>query len=174
MSRATTFSSWRIKMAKKNRSPEETKFLKLFGASDLNLNDAQGLESPFDTELGMGFSHTWDVPLSPVLPMPLDYPFELSTPLNVHGQIQTGDESPVPADKAGSFLPALTAGTVKSEQVSHDTGKNELDELLAFLSQAGHSVSEVKALPSGAMRITVDDLMAMSQVRQPSLVRVRD
>jgi len=46
------------------------------------------------------------------------------------------------------------------------------DGLLLFLKQNGQKIAEVKALPSGFVRITVDDLIAAAKIREPEYVRV--
>ena len=68
-----------------------------------------------------------------------------------------------------AHLPVCVPESVQKHQASDSQA--ELEVLLYSLDESGLRVSELKALPSGAMRITVDDLFGR-QVRQAEFVRV--
>lgn len=55
-------------------------------------------------------------------------------------------------------------------EAGHASSAETLSELLGFLKEAGQHVSEVKALPSGAVRINVDELLSGMKAREHEYV----
>jgi len=58
------------------------------------------------------------------------------------------------------------------KEKSQETNEKNLKTLLDFLSEAGQNVSELKALPSGTVRITVDDLLMSQKSKEAEFARV--
>ena len=74
-----------------------------------------------------------------------------------------------PPTACDAHLPVCAPKRDQNQQVSDS--QTELEVLLYSLDESGLRVSELKALPSGAMKITVDDLFG-KQAREAEFVRV--
>ena len=149
MSRACVLNVRKLRK-RKMRTPEEARFMTLFGATDLYLNYAGEINRVSADDLGP--APLVGVPLSSPLPVPLALP--LSGSLSPERQREA--EALVPTRIEGP-RPAMTAKTSQQEEPDETPDANALEDLLGFLGEAGLGVSEVKALPSGATRITVKD-----------------
>ena len=161
------------KRRRRYRSQEEAKFMSFFGATDLCLKNLQGIDNISATYSSGGLGSSWDVPLSSAEPLPSELaPIPLPAPESAAGEACRRSRDVILPPKRESTVPALASGAGCIEQHDQDTRVNELEELIEFLGEKGHKVAEVKALPAGITRITVEDLLSKKNVREPELVKV--
>jgi hypothetical protein len=122
-----------------------------------------------NSDFDLGYNQSNDALLALETPMPWGYP-ESDWPAANTGQLEpvTINESHT-ARQAQTHFPVCAPQSVQNQQASNSQA--DLEALLYSLDESGLRVSELKALPSGAMRITVDDLFG-NQVREPEFVRV--
>ena len=161
------------KLAKKARTPEEANLMRFFGATDLSLKYSQDSKHSI-SDLGMGLTPALGV--TPFLPelAPLDHVFDEFAFKGVYGEFsETGQWTMLPA-KGTDVVPDSTGNTVLNRQLNQGSNTGELQELLSFLDNGGLKVGEVRALPSGGIKITLDELIAIKQTKEPELVRVGD
>lgn len=169
MSRAYTTNTRTIKKRqKKMRTPEETRFMKFFGATDLHNSYANGLDMLSVQDHVMGFQASLNIPLPMAAPLPLDEIPLVS--VSEHREIRSSvRESAVP-ELTGYVVPAIESGAGLKES-GHEIERNDAQILVEFLEEMGQKVHEVKALPAGITRITVADLIGAQKGREPELVR---
>ena len=157
------------KRFKKPRTPEETKFMSFFGATDLYNSYSQGFDRLSLQDPVMDLQASSNVPVPLALPMSLDELSLLSATdhQETHPSVQ-GSALPV---MNKHVVPDLESG-VNPDQSYHDTENNDVEILIGFLEEMGQKVHEVKALSAGLTKITLADLMGAQKVREPELVRV--
>jgi hypothetical protein len=168
MSKAYTIDTTTIKERKRNnRTPEETRFLGFFGATNLYNSYANGLDMLSVQDSAMGFQASMDIPL------PMDAPLQLGmiplASVPEHREIRLPVKEPVLHDSTGYVVQATEAGDDLNEG-DRAIEKNDAQLLVEFLEEMGQKVHEVKALPAGVTRITVADLIGAQKAREPELV----
>jgi len=168
MSRAYTTNTRTIKKRqKKLRTPEETTFMKFFGAKDLCNSYVNGLHMISAQDPAMEFQASMTVPLPMDVPLSLEEIPLASLPERKESW-SSFREYTVPKS-IGYVVPAIESGAGLNES-AQDTERNDAQVLVEFLEEMGQKVHEVKALSAGITRITVADLMGARQVREPELV----
>ncbi|MDY6988920.1 MAG: hypothetical protein SWQ30_12790 [Thermodesulfobacteriota bacterium] len=170
MSGAHVTNMQMLRRAKKIRSPEDAKFMKMFGATDVYLNSSQGLEGIPVDGWNPGLSPDSFVPLSDDLVMPADYaplwdPSEMP-PKKETQKVESAAMSPETKDQL------IQANGTNNDQVDELQGEEEVDELVSFFGDAGFTVGEVKTLPSGTTRITLEDLFGPMQAKEREFARL--
>jgi hypothetical protein len=123
------------------------------------------------TGYALGYDHSNDAQLGVKIPMPWGYPVsDWFTPKT--GQLKPlNNNDSRTACEADVHLPVCAPKKIQNQQACKNQA-DELEGLLYELDAAGLRVSGMKALPSGAMRITVDDLLGKKHLREPEFVRV--
>jgi len=159
-----------LRRAKKIRSPEDAKFMKLFGATDLYLNNTKGIGPVAMPDLGLNSDLGWAAPISSGIPLSSD------SFIPIRPVTQRDAVIPKQAKASMSSTQTETKGDRKepsfAEGEAHSSEKHEVGELLSFLDEAGVGVGEVKTLPSGATKITLEDLFGPMHTKEPEFVRV--
>ena len=122
-----------------------------------------------NSDFALGYDTSNHALLGPEMHMPWGYP-EPGWPAAQTGQFEPANiNESRPVCKAPTLLPVCAPKEDQNQQASDSQA--DLEALLFSLDESGLRVSELKALPSGAMRITVDDLFC-NHVREPEFVRV--
>ena len=157
------------KKFKKPRTPEETKFMSFFGATDLYNSYSQGFDRLSLQNPVMDLQALSNVPVPQALPMSLD-DLSLLSATDHQETYPSVQRSDLPSINK-HVVPALESG-VNSDEIGHDTENNDVQTLIGFLEEMGQKVHEVKALPAGVTKITLADLIGAQKVKEPELVRV--
>ena len=153
------------KRLKKVRTPEEAKFMSIFGATDLYNSYSSGLDELSSHNPAMQPQDVLNVPLPMTVPMSLD---EIPLlPGSEHREIQPAVRGTAVPVLTGHAVPALESGVIQNEDINQGT---DTEVLVEFLEGMGQKVQEVKGLPAGVTRITVADLIGAQKVREPELV----
>ena len=159
-----SLKNWVMKKVNKFIKPEHP-FMKLFGATDAFLGYSADIDKLSFAATCLGFGSSLDVPLGPALSLE-----------NIALENGLGNETV----KSNTYLlpentedPILYQEFDQKERNDQANNTGELEDLLGLLGKSGFKVDEVKALPSGVTRITVNDLLGMNHVREPEFVRVR-
>ena len=159
-----TFKNWIMKKVDKFINPEHP-FMKFFGATDAFLGYSKDIDKLSFAATSLGFGSSLDVPFSPALPLE-----------NIALENDFGDETV----KSNLYLlPEKTEDPIfypqfeQKERNDQANNTSELEELLGLLDKSGFKVDEVKALPSGITKITVNELLGMNHGREPEFIRVR-
>lgn len=163
MSKAYVVKTKRLKKKAKKVVKPKDPFLRFFGATDAFLDYSKHYGEFSFSPIGDGFDTTLDIPLAPELP--------LETPIfeNFYGVVSS-DAYLLPENIETFPLLPEPEPIGQIEQIDNAA---DLEHLLALLDDSGIKVDEVKALPSGATRITVADLLGTNRVKEPEFVRVR-
>jgi hypothetical protein len=140
-------------------------FMKLFGATDAFLGYSEDINKLSFAATGVGFVCSLDVPHGPALPL------ENIALETVPEKVAVKSDEYLLPEK--TEVPILYAEFDQKERNYQANNTGELEDLLGLLNKSGFKVDEVKALPSGGTRITVDDLLAMKHTKEPEFVRVR-
>jgi len=170
---------------RKVRSPEEQKFMSLFGATDLYLNNTAGLDQASVGLFAQGsLTGAWgDAPILAFEPLsheitaqpnpdnPESFPGEHHRSIGeiiMASQKESKTVAEVPEQDPVILDHPEPVTSYESdhgpEQVQADETKTDLEYLTGALSDSGHRVSDVKKLPSGAVRITVEDLIQGQEI----------
>ena len=91
--------------------------------------------------------------------MPLELPMAASKEI---------EQRPVPSMPEFQLLTQAQSGEAKAAE-----NEKRLENLLGILEESGMKVKDVKELPSGTTRITLDDFLKGKETPEPVLVRVR-
>lgn len=171
MSRALAAAMEEIrKRIKKSRSPEDTKFVRFFGATDAYVNYTERLERAsrvaFNTVLNPGLQ----IPSS--LPIPVDSGFGLPGAEQVQRQTPDAVQAPMVLSKEKDSVRASSSDNAHHNGFDRPLDEDNLEELLTFLADSGLKAREVKTLPSGAMKITLDDLKMEGLARKPEFAEL--
>lgn len=168
MSRAYTIDTTTIKERQKsNRTPEETRFLRFFGATNLYNSYANGIDMLSGQDSAMGFQPSMDIPLSMNAPLQLGEIPLASVP--VHREIRLPVKESILPDST-KYLAQPTGASDGVNEAVQAVERGDAQLLVEFLEEMGQKVHEVKALPAGVTRITVADLIGAQKVREPELV----
>jgi hypothetical protein len=144
--------------------------MKIFGATDVYLNNTQGLERiPLDGWCP-GLSSDLFVPLSDDLAMPADYA-PLWVPSEMQRKNETQEIEPT-ATSPETKDQLVETDASKDDRVDEHQGEGEVEELVSFFGDAGFAVGEVQGLPSGATRITLKDLFGSMHAKDPEYARL--
>jgi hypothetical protein len=165
MSKSIVIKNTRFRNKIKNFFKPKHPFMKLFGATDAFLSYSKDINKLSFAATGVGFGSSLDVPLGPALPLG-KYAFE-----PVYEKVAVKSDVFLLPEK--TEIPVLNPQFDQIEQNDHANSADEIESLLELLDKSGLKVDEVKALPSGGTRITVDDLFGMKHTREPEFVRVR-
>ena len=99
--------------------------------------------------------------------IPLEFPIQTPQERTSKRPVAT-----VPRDEIAN--PAiLDRSPAREKPVKKNLETRELENLLAAFKESGMNVKEVKALPSGATRITFDEFFGQKQKRQLEFARTR-
>ena len=101
--------------------------------------------------------------------MPLEFPVITSIP-KVSAKTP---RKPVPVALPYKEIPELPLPIQSKAPQEPAMDKSSLENLLLVLEESGMKAKEIKPLPSGITKITLDDLLKSGQSREPELVRVR-
>jgi len=168
MSRAYKTNTRAIrKRQKRIRTPEETRFLSFFGATDLNNSLAEGLTMLPAHNQEMEFKALTDIPLPMDEPLSMDEIPLTSMPATMENQLFS--KEPTALAFPGYLVPAIESQAALNED-DQDIERSDSEVLVEFLEEMGQRVQEVKALPAGIRKITVADLMGTQKTREPELV----
>jgi hypothetical protein len=160
--------SFRIRAARAGLFGKQ-KVMSIVKTTEQFIKRALEAENPLQAEFALGYDHLNDAQLGVEMPMPWGYP-EPDWPAAKTGQLEPVTiKEPHTACKSEMNLPVCAPESVQNQQASNSQA--DLEALLYSLDESGLRVSELKALPSGAMRITVDDLFG-NQVREAEFVKV--
>ena len=165
MSKAFVIKNNSLKNRVKNFFKPKHPFMKLFGATDAFLGYSKDINSLSFAAMGVDFGASLSVPLPPALPL------EKLALETVPGKVAVKFDAYLLPEK--TEVPTLYPELDQKEQNDKANNADELEDLLDFLGKSGLKVNEVKALPSGVTRITVDDLLGMNHTKEPEFVRVR-
>lgn len=160
----TRFRDWAKQKFNKIFRPKDP-FMKLFGATDGFLSYSKDINKLSFAATAVGFGSSLGVPLPPALPLG-KYAFE-----PVYEKVAVKSDAFLLPEK--TEIPVLNPQFDQIEQNDHANSADEIESLLELLDKSGLKVNEVKALPSGGTRITVDDLLRMKHTKEPEFVRVR-
>ena len=150
---------------------DKQKVMSFFKATEQFIKKTLVAEKLPQAEFALGYDHTNDAQLGSPMPMPWGYPVsDWFTPKTGQLEPLNSNESHT-ACEAEVYLPVCAPKSDQNQQACNNQAE-ELEMLLYTLDEAGLRVSEMKALPSGAMRISVDDLLGKKHVREPVFVRV--
>jgi len=157
------------KRFKKPRTPEEAKFMSLFGATDLYNSYSPTFDELSLQEWGVEPHMSSDIPISMSPPMSFE---ELSLP-SISEEKETHASVPRAAfpEMSKDVVPAL-GSDIDPHEIGQDSEQRDVQLLVGLLEKMGQEVKEVKALPAGGMKITLADLMGAQKVKEPELVRV--
>ena len=157
------------KRFKKPRTPEEEKFMKLFGATDLFSSYSHGFDNFSQQDQLREPQISSDIPISMSLPMSLDELSSLS--VSEQKEIYSSVHEPALPVMNKHVVSALESGA-DPDELSKDTETSNVRVLVGILEEMGQKVKEVKVLPAGGTKITLADLMGSQKVREPELVGV--
>jgi hypothetical protein len=164
----TSMNTIKRRAGKRHRSPEEARFMSLFGATDARIASAPSLDRMPVAEQDMALGPLLGLPLAPAVPLApvLD---GHSVPREMDTGAVIADHQPAPS-QAQDNLPALLPSTRNTEAFDATPDGNDLDTLLGLLDDTAIRVTEVKQLPEGTIRITVDEILAGSKQSEPAYV----
>lgn len=163
MSKAYVIKTKRLKKKAKKVVKSKDPLLRFFGATDAFLDYSKYYGEFSFSPIGDGFDASLNIPLVPELP--------LETPAfkNFFGVISS-DAYLLPENVEA---PVLLPEPEHIGRIDRVDSKADLKHLLALLDDSGLKVDEVKALPSGATRITVEEFLSMNRAKEPEFIRVR-
>lgn len=174
MSRAVTTNTLRLRdvyQALKSASSSANAALsRVFSATNDYIKTMQELDRYIFQGREIGFSTVLDAPLGNDLPPVTDLP-----PLMTWDGFMHGD-SQVPIERPALSYPqalALPQGNLQSEQQLPEVNADDVEVLVAVLREKTHASPKVEALPSGAVKITLDEYFMGAYKREPELVTVR-
>ena len=175
MSKAVTMkSSWlksTVKSVIRSVASGQGEFMRLFGASELYIKNVQAMGGFAHQALMMSSRPASEILLSSSLPsISALAPVPMATMVfQPNAQNPNEEYAVIPAQ-----VPALTMGEVQQTVQTQVAPKAEdVSALVALLKDKGRKVSEVKALPSGTVKITLEDYLFGGSRRKPELVKVR-
>ena len=167
MSRAYVMKNFSQQM-KKMRPPAEAQLMTFFGATDFNREFRKEFDATAPTDVLMNISADYNMPPSMDLPIEISLPPEL---LAVDAlSIFDLESNPAVLEKQNKEYPALTYEPAKEKAQETLSPAEELKSLLCTLHEVGIPVAEVNELPSGGVRITVDDILKQAKKQTPVLV----
>ena len=174
MSRAVTTNTLRLRdvyQALKSASSSANAALsRIFSATNQYIKDMQELDRYIYQSGEIGLSTVLDAPLGNDLPPVTELP-----PLMTWDGFMHGD-SQVPVERPALSYPevlALPEGNFQSEQRLPEVNADDVEVLVAVLREKAHASPRVEALPSGAVKITLDEYFMGAYKREPELVTVR-
>ena len=174
MSRAVTTNTLRLRdvyQALKSASSSANAALsRVFSATNDYIKTMQELDRYIYQGREIGFSTVLDAPLGNDLPPVTDFPPLMTWDGFMHGDVQMPAERP--ALSYPQALP-LPEGNVQNEQKRQDVNADDVEVLLAVLREKTHASPKVEALPSGAVKITLDEYFMGTNKREPEFVTVR-
>ena len=172
-------SKARVIKIKKVRTPTEAKFLKFGGAGNIEpttlINHQNiGVQDQAPNIASLSF-YDFTIPghdFAPLLgPLPL-MPDEVRLPViaepPVSEPLVVQNKEAVPVPEPYGAHPEIIVS-----EPEDSSAKGTVEDLISVINSTGFKVKEMKELPSGVVRISLDDLIAFSKARQPELVRVR-
>jgi hypothetical protein len=165
MSKSLVIKNNRFRNKIKNFFKPKDPFMKVFGATDAFLSYSKDISKLSFATTGVGFGSSLGVPLPPALPLGKSA-FE-----PVYEKVAVKSDEFLLPEK--TEIPVLNPELDQKERNDQANNTGELDDLLGLLDKSGFKVDEVKALPSGVTRITVNDLFGMKHDREPEFIRVR-
>ena len=174
MSRAVTTKTIRLRdvyqALKSACSSANAGLAGLFSATDLCIRQMQEADRYIFQSRDMAFSHVWDVPLGEGLP-PLP---GLPPLMTSEGFVLENAQAPIerPALPYAQVL-ALPEGNFGGEQPKPAANPDDVEVLMALLREKTHASPKVEALPSGAVKITLDEYFFGTNKRQREFVTVR-
>lgn len=149
----------------------KAKFEEISKSLNVRLNHKGGLEEIPLVPLNSGITPSVVFPVLFDIPVPLNYtrtlPLRHKSPaymLNRASSSILPDENKVPTPEAR---------TIECEELGLNQDTLQLQEFLLFLEETGLGVVEMKALPSGVTRISVEDLIGPQSVMEREPARVR-
>lgn len=157
-------------LMKKVRPPAEAKLMTFFGATDFNHECRKDFNTLVQGDVVSGILPLHDVPLSKELPIEMTSPPDLLAAELV--TVNPLESKPAVLEDQRGQYPALTYEPMQEEPQEEMNPAEELETLLSILAATGIQVADVKELPSGAVRITIDDLLKPVKERTPEFVRV--
>jgi hypothetical protein len=171
MSRAFVIDS-RIfrRKQRKPRTAEEDRFMRFFGATDLFHSYSKDADMLIPKTIGMDIDGYPDVPLSSSVPMGLD-DISLIRQAEARPNLLGDRERLLEAEHRHPIM-SLSSGAEEPVCTIQRSVTEDVEDLVTFLKDMGHTVQEVKTLPSGVTRISVKDLIAAQKVHEPELVRI--
>jgi hypothetical protein len=142
----------------------------LFSASDLYFKQVQEASRYIYQSWDMAFSSVWGVPLGNELPPLMGLPPLMASDGFEHENGQRCIERP-----ALSYpqVLALPEGNFQNEQPHPEVNADDVEMLVAVLREKTRTSPKVEALPSGAVKITLDEYFMGTNKKEPEFVTVR-
>lgn len=174
MSRAVTTNTVRLRdvyeALKSACSSANARLSNVFSATNLCIKSWQELDQYIYQSRDMAFSRVWDVPLGDGLPPLPGLPPLMTSDGFMLGSGQEAVERPA---LPSTQVLALPEGTFQGEQSQIAVDADDVEVLMALLREKTHTSPKAEPLPSGAVKITLDEYFFGTNQREREFATVR-
>jgi hypothetical protein len=147
--------------------------MRFFGASDAYMKYSESINKAFSEHFRMDSAPLLDIPLSLNRLAPIEQTLSFPALVNFNEQSDEKIQQPLLPERTAQDVSTHHDESFQNRLHSKSYSEDDLKVLLGILHDAGIETNNIDSLPSGVTKITFDDLIPVTQVREPELVRVR-